>query len=59
MWYVVQVCNGIEENIRLQCQKKISVNILEDCFIPYYEEKNAFGVSGVFKKRGYFQSIYL
>lgn len=39
MWYVVQVRVGAEENMKLQCQKKISESILERCFIPYYEEK--------------------
>lgn len=39
MWYVVQVRVGTEENMKLQCQKKISESILERCFIPYYEEK--------------------
>ena len=39
MWYVMQVRTGSEENIQLQCQKDISSDILEDCFIPYYEEK--------------------
>ena len=39
MWYVMQVRTGSEENIQLQCQKDISSEVLEDCFIPYYEEK--------------------
>ncbi|MDD2981589.1 MAG: antiterminator LoaP [Hespellia sp.] len=39
MWYVVQVCTGTEESIRLQCEHKISDEILTRCFIPYYEEK--------------------
>ena len=39
MWYVVQVRTGTEENIRTQCLRKISSEILERCFIPYYEEK--------------------
>lgn len=39
MWYVVQVRTGTEENIRIQCQKRIPENILTRCFIPYYEEK--------------------
>lgn len=39
MWYVMQVRTGSEENIQLQCQKDISSDVLEDCFIPYYEEK--------------------
>ena len=37
MWYVVQVRTGTEENIRTQCLRKISSEILERCFIPYYE----------------------
>lgn len=39
MWYVVQVRTGTEENVRMQCVRKISPEILERCFIPYYEEK--------------------
>lgn len=39
MWYVVQVRTGTEENIRIQCQKRIPESILTRCFIPYYEEK--------------------
>ena len=39
MWYVVQVRTGTEENIRIQCQKRIPETILTRCFIPYYEEK--------------------
>lgn len=39
MWYVIQVRTGSEENIQLQCQKDIDSDVLEDCFIPYYEEK--------------------
>lgn len=39
MWYVIQVHTGMEENIRQQCRKEISPNLLIDCFIPYYEEK--------------------
>ena len=38
MWYVMQVRTGTEENIRTQCVRKISSEILERCFIPYYEE---------------------
>lgn len=39
MWYVVQVRTGTEENIRIQCKKTVSEQILERCFIPYYEER--------------------
>lgn len=39
MWYVVQVRSGTEENIKLQCLKKIPQSVLKRCFIPYYEEK--------------------
>ena len=39
MWYVVQVRTGTEENIRLQCNRKLAKPVLENCFIPYYEEK--------------------
>lgn len=39
MWYVIQVRTGTEENIRIQCQKRIPESILTRCFIPYYEEK--------------------
>lgn len=39
MWYVVQVRTGSEENIRTQCTRNVSGNVLEKCFIPYYEER--------------------
>lgn len=39
MWYVVQVRTGTEESIRIQCEKNISGQVLERCFIPYYEEQ--------------------
>ena len=38
MWYVIQVRTGSEENIQVQCQRNIQGDILEGCFIPYYEE---------------------
>jgi len=39
MWYVVQVRTGSEDSIRIQCAKNITEDVLEKCFIPYYEEK--------------------
>ena len=42
MWYVMQVRTGTEENIRCQCQRLISSNILKRCFIPYYQQKKRF-----------------
>lgn len=42
MWYVMQVRTGTEENIRCQCQRLISSDILERCFIPYYQQKKRF-----------------
>lgn len=42
MWYVMQVHTGTEENIRCQCQRLISSNVLERCFIPYYQQKKRF-----------------
>ena len=38
MWYAIQVRTGNEENIRQQCEKLIESEILERCFIPYYEQ---------------------
>ena len=42
MWYVMQVRTGTEENIRCQCQRLINSNVLERCFIPYYQQKQRF-----------------
>lgn len=42
MWYVMQVRTGTEENIRCQCQRLISSNILKRCFIPDYQQKKRF-----------------
>ncbi len=39
MWYVIQVRTGMEENIRLQCRKNMSADVLKECFIPYFQEK--------------------
>lgn len=39
MWYVVQVHTGTEESVLAQCREKISGNVLEKIFIPYYEER--------------------
>ena len=39
MWYVVQVRTGTEENIRQQCEKNINKEVMESCFLPYYEER--------------------
>lgn len=38
-WYVMQVRTGTEENICIQCKKDIEEDVLEKCFLPYYEEK--------------------
>lgn len=38
MWYVIQVRTGKEEEIQLQCEKLIEKEVLERCFIPYYEQ---------------------
>ena len=51
MWYVVQVRTGTEENIRTQCLRKISSEILERCFIPYYEEKKRIRGEWTVKKK--------
>ena len=42
MWYVVQVRAGTEEKIRHQCLKMVDRKILEQCFVPYYEEKKRY-----------------
>ena len=42
MWYVMQVRTGTEENIRCQCQRLISSDTLQRCFIPYYQQKKRF-----------------
>lgn len=42
MWYVMQVRTGSEENIRIQCERVIDKEILERCFIPYYQQKKRF-----------------
>ncbi|OAA86962.1 antiterminator LoaP [Clostridium ljungdahlii] len=39
MWYAVQVRTGDEEKIKLICNKLISNDVLQECFIPYYEKK--------------------
>lgn len=39
MWYAVQVRTGEEEKTKLICNKLIPIDVLEECFIPYYEKK--------------------
>lgn len=39
MWYVIQVRTGTEEDIKLQCERRIPSEIMERCYIPYYERK--------------------
>lgn len=43
MHYVVQVRSGTEESIKIQCSKKIPPEIMERCYIPYYEKKRRYG----------------
>lgn len=38
MWYVIQVRTGTEEDIKIQCEKRIRPEIMERCYIPYYEK---------------------
>ena len=38
-WYVMQVRTGTEESICKQCRKDIEEEVLEKCFLPFYEEK--------------------
>lgn len=42
MWYAAQVVTGDEEKIKLLCDKLISKEFLEECFIPYYEKKEKY-----------------
>ena len=42
MWYVMQVRTGTEESICRQCRNIIGSEVLERCFIPYYEEKKRY-----------------
>lgn len=39
---MLQVKTGAEEKIREQCLKIIDPKVLEQCFIPYYEEKKRY-----------------
>lgn len=47
MWYAVQVKTGEEEKSKLLCNKLIFEEVLEECFIPYYENKKNIWVNGV------------
>lgn len=51
MWYVVQVRTGTEEKMKSQCLKAIDRQILEQCFVPYYEEKKRYQGSWHTEKR--------
>ena len=37
MWYVMQVRTGTEETIQQQCKRTVSPDIMECCYVPYYE----------------------
>ena len=39
MWCVMRVRVGSEESVRLQCQKKLSSDLLKGCYVFYYQEK--------------------
>ncbi len=39
MWYVIQTSTGKEEKIKLECEQRISKEILSHCVLPLYEEK--------------------
>jgi transcriptional antiterminator NusG len=39
MWYVIHVRTGTEQSIRIQCEKGIDPSVLEQCFIPDFEEQ--------------------
>lgn len=42
MWYAVQVHAGMEEQIRNKCIHIMDKEILERCFVSYYEEKKKY-----------------
>lgn len=43
MWYVLQVKCGNEEAIVDQCRKIIDSEVLQRCFVPYYEDMKKYG----------------
>lgn len=51
MWYVIQVKTGTEERIKKQCESLITENILESCFLPYYEEQKKYQGSWHVRKK--------
>lgn len=42
MWYAVQVHAGMEEQIRDRCVQTMDPGTLEQCFVPYYEERKRY-----------------
>lgn len=38
MWYIAQVRNGSEEQVRNKCIRAADKRVLEQCFIPRYKE---------------------
>ncbi len=42
MWYAVQVHAGMEEQIRDRCVQAMAPGTLEQCFVPYYEERKRY-----------------
>lgn len=51
VWYVMQVRSTTEEAIRTQCEKIIAPEVLEQCFVPYYEEKKRYRGTWHIKQR--------
>lgn len=51
MWYVIQVRTGSEESISKQCRRLISSEIMEQCFIPRYEERKKIRGSWITEKK--------
>lgn len=43
MWYAVQVMNGREEKVVIQCEKLIDKGILKECFLPKAEKMKKYG----------------
>lgn len=42
MWYVMQIYTGTEEKTLCQCRRLIEPEILERCFLPYYQQKKKY-----------------
>lgn len=54
MWYVMQVYTGTENKIQAWCREEMNAPVLQECFIPLYEEKKRIRGEWIIQKKPLF-----